>query len=142
MKLPPPEARRRFTASPVARLATSTADGRPHIVPVTFAADGDLLFFAVDHKPKSTGDLRRLRNIRANPRVALLADHYAPDWTTLWWARADGHAEIREADDRLTALPLLRQKYEQYARQPPAGPVVAVHVHTWTGWSYAEPAPR
>jgi PPOX class probable F420-dependent enzyme len=138
MKLSPSEARHRFTSSPVARLATADAEGRPHLVPVTFAADGDFLFFAVDHKPKSTGDLRRLRNIRENPRVALLVDHYAPDWTTLWWARADGHAEIRDGDARPEAVHLLRQKYEQYAQEPPRGPVVIISVITWSGWSFAQ----
>jgi PPOX class probable F420-dependent enzyme len=135
MKLSPSEARRRFVASPVARLATADAEGRPHVVPVTFAAEGDFVFFAVDHKPKSTWDLRRLRNIRENPRVALLVDHYDPDWTTLWWTRADGHAEIRESDARPTPIRLLQATYEQYADHPPAGPLVAIRVHTWSGWT-------
>ena len=59
-------------------MATTTEDGRPHLVPVTFAADGNYIYTAVDAKPKSktTAGLRRLRNIRADPRVAVLADHY------------------------------------------------------------------
>src|SRR5262249_12517357 len=48
------EARRRFAAARVARLATVAADGRPHLVPVTFAVRGDVLVTAVDHKPKRT----------------------------------------------------------------------------------------
>src|SRR5947207_9112063 len=92
LHLEPGEARRRFAAAVVARLATVTPDGRPHIVPVTFAVDGDVIYSAVDAKPKTTTRLARLRNIAAEPRVAVLADHYQADWDRLWWARADGAA--------------------------------------------------
>ena len=74
----------------MARLATAGPDSRPHIVPVTFAVDGDAIYSAVDAKPKTTADLRRLRNIAAEPRAAVLTDHYEVDWDRLWWARADG----------------------------------------------------
>jgi PPOX class probable F420-dependent enzyme len=132
------EARRRFVAAPVARLATAGGDGRPHLVPVTFAVDGDAVYFAVDHKPKRSQDLRRLRNIRENDRVALLVDHYADDWSALWWARADGTAEIVEDEARRAGpVGLLRDKYPQYRERPPRGPVVAVTVSRWSGWSYA-----
>src|SRR5258706_15176176 len=91
------EARARFAASQVARLATVGADSLPHLVAVCFALDGDRIVTAIDHKPKRTTQLRRLRNIRANPNVCLLADYYdADDWTALWWARADGTARILE----------------------------------------------
>src|SRR5215210_939155 len=82
-----------------ARLATAGRDGRPHVVPCTFAVLGDAtIVSAVDHKPKRTTALRRLANIAANPRVAVLADHYADDWTKLWWARADGTAHVVAPD--------------------------------------------
>jgi PPOX class probable F420-dependent enzyme len=134
------EARRRFAASPVARLATVSGDGVPHLVPVTFAPvpDGDRLYFAVDHKPKRSTDLRRLRNIRENGRVCLLVDHYADDWQALWWARADGTAEIVEdAAGRAGPVGLLRAKYPQYDDRPPEGPVVTVTVTRWSGWSFS-----
>ncbi len=94
LKLTADEARRRFGTAAVARLATIGPDGRPHLVPVTFALDGDRIYTAVDAKPKTTANLRRLRNIDADPRVTLLADHYEDDWDRLWWARADGRAAI------------------------------------------------
>ena len=84
------EARRRFAGARVARLATVGADGRPHLVPIAFACVDDVVWSAVDDKPKRTRALRRLDNVRANPRVALLADHYDEDWSALWWVRADG----------------------------------------------------
>ncbi|MFD4190470.1 TIGR03668 family PPOX class F420-dependent oxidoreductase [Amycolatopsis thermoflava] len=133
MRLDPAEARARFVASRVARLATVSADGQPHLVPVTFAVSGDEIVFAVDHKPKSTHALRRLANIAANPAVAFLADAYDEDWTRLWWARADGTATVVES--AAGAVDLLQAKYEQYARRPPEGPVVITQVTRWSGWT-------
>ena len=86
----PAEARGRFAAARVARLATADATGQPHLVPVTFAVAGDMVYTAVDAKPKRTTALRRLANVAANPRVSLLVDHYDDDWSRLWWVRADG----------------------------------------------------
>jgi PPOX class probable F420-dependent enzyme len=134
----PAEARRRFAAARVARLATVGEDGRPHLVPVTFALDGDTIVTAVDHKPKRTLALRRLANIAANPRVALLADEYSDgDWSALWWARADGTARVvAQGDERLGWLVA---RYEQYRQRPPEGPVILVDVERWSGWSAAGP---
>ena len=146
MRLDAGAARRLFAGSAVARLATVTPAGHPHIVPVTFVLDsrpaqGDWVYTAVDHKPKSTTRLQRLRNIQAHPGVALLADHYADDWTRLWWVRADGEAAVlgaaAEAAGAVGPLRLLAARYPQYAAQPPAGPVIAVRVDRWTGWAAA-----
>ncbi|TDD36475.1 TIGR03668 family PPOX class F420-dependent oxidoreductase [Nonomuraea terrae] len=136
-------ARERFAGQPVARLATADAGGRPHVVPVTFAVTGARVVTAVDHKPKTTMALRRLRNVRDNPAVSLLADHYEDDWTRLWWARADGTARVVEdGPDREAALDVLASKYEQYRGRRPAGPVIVVDVTRWSGWSAAAtPAP-
>ncbi|MFD0887120.1 pyridoxamine 5'-phosphate oxidase family protein, partial [Streptosporangium algeriense] len=91
-------ARSLFMTARVARLATigttAGAVGAPRLVPVTFDVDGDTVTFAIDHKPKRTTDLWRLRDIAADDRVCLLADHYEDDWTRLWWVRADGRARI------------------------------------------------
>lgn len=141
MKLSAEQARGRFIAARVARLATADADGRPHLVPVTFAVDQNVLVFAVDHKPKSTTQLRRLHNIAANPQVSVLVDEYAEDWTRLWWARADGTAVIVPPDspDAVEAVRWLAAKYPQYAELPPAGGVVLVDVARWSGWSWSPP---
>ncbi|MPY96930.1 MAG: TIGR03668 family PPOX class F420-dependent oxidoreductase [Actinophytocola sp.] len=135
MRLDSDTARRRFAAASVARLATADADAVPHVVPVTFAVHGDAIVFAVDHKPKTTTALRRLRNIDANPAVSLLVDRYEDDWTQLWWARADGNAEVHLEDP--PALALLAAKYPAYAERPPEGPVVRIDVSRWSGWSAA-----
>ena len=133
----PREARRRFASLPVARLATADATGRPHLVPMVFALDGDTVAGAVDHKPKRTAALRRLANIAANPHVCLLVDHYEEDWTRLWWARADGTARVTDAagPEGSRALRLLCERYPQYRDRTPGGPVVLVSVHRWSGWA-------
>lgn len=139
------EARQRFAAARVARLATADVHGRPHLVPIVFAvhrdAHGDTVYSAVDDKPKRSTSLRRLSNVRANPAVALLVDHYAEDWTRLWWVRADGVGRVLDAgdDEARHAVRLLADRYPHYRRHPPAGPVLAVGVTAWTGWSASAP---
>ena len=114
------EARALFVSARVARLATVDAERRPHLVPVTFAFDGDEIVTAVDHKPKRTTRLRRLENIEANPRVSVLADNYEDDWSKLWWARADGMARIGVPVPPSTSAPsALAARYPQYVEEPP-----------------------
>jgi PPOX class probable F420-dependent enzyme len=132
------EARARFAAERVARLATVDASGAPHLVPVTFAVDGDRVVSAVDAKPKRDGRLRRLENIATQPRVSLLVDHYHDDWRRLWWVRADGTARILEGGAELErALELLRDRYAQYRQVELIGPAVVVEVERWAGWEAA-----
>ena len=130
-----------FGTARVARLATVGPDGGPHLVPLVFALVEDVVYSAVDAKPKRHTALRRLANIAHEPRVALLADHYDEDWSTLWWVRADGTARVldpvRDAAEAATGLAALAGRYPQYRSTPPPGPVLAVDVHRWSGWSAA-----
>ena len=129
------EARERLAGARVARLATAGADGRPHVVPCTFAVLGeDTIVSAVDHKPKRTTALRRLANIAANPRVAVLADHYEDDWDALWWVRVDGSATVIDEPTAAILAPLVA-KYSAYATRPPEGPAIVVTLERWRGWS-------
>lgn len=125
----------RFGAARVARLATTNEDGTPHLVPVVFALVGDVVWTAVDAKPKSTTALRRLDNVRAHPRVSLLVDNYSDDWSTLWWVRADGAATILDVEDAAVGLDQLTAKYPQYQEQRPPGPVLKIDVARWSSWS-------
>jgi PPOX class probable F420-dependent enzyme len=137
MQLQPDEAVRRLLVSEVARLATASADAVPHIVAVTFAEASGRIYIAIDHKPKSSTRLTRLRNIEQNPSVSLLVDHYSPDWEALWWARMDGRARVLEpgnAPDE--AVGALRAKYPQYREVPLDGPVIEIEPARTTGWSY------
>jgi PPOX class probable F420-dependent enzyme len=130
-------ARERFGSARVARLATASADAQPHVVPIVFAVADDVLYTAIDWKPKTTRALRRLANIAANPSVAVLVDHYEDDWTLLWWARADGTARTAMGDEEEAALRLLTERYPVYESHPPPGPVIAVDVQRWSGWQAA-----
>ncbi|MCK1819318.1 TIGR03668 family PPOX class F420-dependent oxidoreductase [Streptomyces sp. XM83C] len=164
------EARRRFAAARIARLATVDPEGRPRLVPVVFAGgdadpegevdrEGDggpeggggpkggqehpaRIVTAVDHKPKRSPRLARLRDIAAHPEVALLVDFYDENWDRLWWVRADGIAHVLPPDapqertraEHAAAIARLRAKYPQYGDQPPDGAVIVIAVHRWTGW--------
>lgn len=129
------DARRRFAAAPVAVLASIRPGGGPHQVPVTFAVDGDDVLSVVDGKPKRPGRLQRHANLLADPRAGLLVQSWDPDWTRLWWVRADGLAEVSDGAGVLSrAEILLREKYPQYATVPTSGPVIVLRVRRWTGW--------
>jgi PPOX class probable F420-dependent enzyme len=135
----PDEARARFAAARVARLATVGADGRPHLVPIVFAVDDDQIYSVVDAKPKRTTALRRLANVRKNPAVAVLADYYEDaDWEALWWVRADGTGRIVDpgGDEGRRALARLAERYPQLQ---PTGDVLVVDVDRWSGWAAAAP---
>jgi PPOX class probable F420-dependent enzyme len=131
----PEEARARFAAARVARLATADPGGRPHLVPIAFAVAGDTIYSAVDSKPKRTRALRRLANVRENPAVSLLVDHWDEgDWERLWWVRADGDGRVLQPaePEAARAVELLR---ERYPRQRDAREVLAVDVARWSGWA-------
>lgn len=129
------EVRRLAGSARVARLATIDPDGTPNVVPIAFAVDGDTLYSAVDDKPKTTRRLRRLANVRRDPRVSVLIDHYEADWSRLWWVRARGTARVLgPGAESERALDLLAERYEAYRRRRPSGPVLAVDVTEWSSW--------
>jgi PPOX class probable F420-dependent enzyme len=126
----------RLAAARVARLATTDPDGRPHLVPIVFALDGDTLYSAVDRKAKRSRTLRRIENARVRPDATILVDHYEEDWGRLWWVRLRGRARVLDGGEELgRALDLLAQKYPQYRAEPPEGPVLAVDVTEVREWS-------
>jgi PPOX class probable F420-dependent enzyme len=128
------DARRRFAAASVARLATVTPDGRPHLVPIVFALADETIYHGVDAKPKRHNDLRRLSNLDANPYASVLVDHYEDDWDALWWIRADGTA--REVDpagpEGRRALELLEARFPRYRLR---GRLFGITVTRWSNWS-------
>ena len=130
----------RVITARVARLATIDPDGRPHLVPIVFAVDGDTLYSAVDRKPKRSQTLRRIENARVRPDVTILVDHYEDDWSRLWWIRLRGRARVLDdGEERDRALELLAAKYPQYREEPPEGAVLAVDVTEVLDWA-ASPA--
>ena len=130
--------RRLVAEARVARMATIDPDGRPHLVPLVFALEGETLYSSIDDKPKRTTRVRRLANLRANPdRVTVLVDHYEEEWPQLWWVRLRGTGRVlEEGPERDRGLGLLREKYPQYRDMPPRGAVVALDIAEWRGWSW------
>lgn len=116
-------------------LGTIGPEGQPHLVPIVFVvlAGGEIVT-AVDHKPKSTRDLKRLRNIDRDPRVTLLVDEYDDDWSRLWWVRVDGLAHVSDVAPP-GSNEALAEKYAPYRDSPPAGPWIVIEVVTLTSWT-------
>ena len=122
--------------APVGRLATVRRDGRPHVVPICFAVTDDVVYSAVDDKPKRHRHLQRISNVTATGAASLLIDEYDDDWSRLWWVRLDGQARlVDDTAEAERAISSLRDKYSQYRDQPPSGPVLALDVERWVGWS-------
>jgi PPOX class probable F420-dependent enzyme len=138
-----PEARRFLESHRVGHLATAGTDGAPHVVPVCYALDGEALYFVADEKPKRrpARELLRLRNLRANPRAAVVVDDWSEDWTRLAWVLVRGSARVvSDPAAHATALGLLRARYPQYRAMvlddPARNPVVRIdptRVVLWRG---------
>lgn len=132
---------------PVGRLATVTAIGEPHVVPVVFVADSGCLYSPVDGKRKSTTVLARVRNVEAHGRASIVLDHYDDDWLRLWWVRLEGPAWVERDDGALLARVerLLRRKYPQYGRDiaPYAGEptLLALRWERVSAWAQAGTPP-
>jgi len=113
-----PVERRYLSAARVGRLATADLEGRPHVVPVCFALQEGDIVSALDEKPKDAepDELRRVRDVRENPRVALVVDHYLEDWDRLGWVQVRGTAAVLDPGDdgHAGAVAALREKYDQY----------------------------
>ncbi|HEX4981143.1 MAG TPA: TIGR03668 family PPOX class F420-dependent oxidoreductase [Ilumatobacteraceae bacterium] len=122
----------------VARLGTLGTDGAVRLVPICFAVVGDHVVSAVDHKPKRTGQLRRLDDMVASGMATVLVDHYDDDWSRLWWVRIRGRATVHDPGDRSAApaLAALVAKYTQYRDHPPAGSVYRIAIDEIRSWRY------
>lgn len=120
----------------VARLGTVGVDGAVRLVPICFATVDDWVVSAVDHKPKRTGQLRRLDDIQRTRSATVLVDHYDEDWSQLWWVRIRGRAMVHvDADDEaVAALAALAAKYAQYRERLPAGAVYRIAMDEVRSW--------
>jgi PPOX class probable F420-dependent enzyme len=120
-------------------LATADANGQPHVIPVCYVFDGQTIYSVLDAKPKTTPlrQLRRVRNILANPHVSLVVDHYEEDWTRLQYVMVTGDAELLESGEEWTrAIAILREKYPQYQSmdlgESPVIKITPVRLVPWT----------
>jgi PPOX class probable F420-dependent enzyme len=129
---------RLIALAPIGRLATVRSNGSPHVVPICFVITDDVIYSAVDDKPKRHRHLQRISNVTSTGTASLLVDEYNDDWSRLWWVRLDGRARmVDNTSEAERAIRLLRDKYAQYRDQPPSGPVLAVDIQRWVGWSAA-----
>lgn len=126
----------------VGRLATVDDEGRPHVVPICYAlSEGARLVSAIDEKPKSTRELRRVRDVRSNPRVAVIVDRYVEDWTRLAWVQVRGRARVLEpsATSHEDAVRALAEKYGQYADHDlDSRPVLEIEIGSTVSWGCLE----
>jgi PPOX class probable F420-dependent enzyme len=113
------------------------APGRPTVVPVCFCVKGNLVYTAIDRKPKGRS-LARLSNIASNPRVAFLVDNYSEDWEELSYLLLHGDARlVRSEAEAEEARELLRQRYPQYRRLKLDGcPVLSIRVRESKFWAF------
>ena len=122
-----------------AHLATADASGQPHVVPVCFVFNGEFIYSVLDSKPKTTAlrQLRRVRNILANPRVSLVVDHYEEDWSRLKYVMVSGEASLLESGEEWgLSIVMLRQKYPQYHRMElDQSPVIKIVPARFVPWS-------
>ena len=120
----------------VAHLATTTPQGDPHVVVVTFAMAGETVVTMIDHKPKTTTRLQRLINLETHPRASLLVDHYVEDWRSLWWVRIDGPVSLEsEGTEWEAGRTALADKYHQYRQHPPQGTAILIAIDRVTWWA-------
>lgn len=114
----------------VARLATADPQAVPHLIPICFHYDGHRFYSVLDQKPKRTAvtNLKRVRNILSNPKVALVIDHWQEDWQGLWYVLINGTADLLyEGEEHQQALVALREKYPQYrAMDLDANPIIRI----------------
>lgn len=126
----------------VGRLATASPQAEPHVVPICFAYDGTAFYSVLDAKPKRVApeQLARVRNIRANPRVALLIDEYDDDWSRLQYVLVLGEAELLfSGEEHERALALLQEKYPPYrAMELQGAPVIRIRPRRLIFWSATE----
>jgi PPOX class probable F420-dependent enzyme len=121
----------------VAHLGFADDQGRPRVLPVTYAVHEGSLWSAIDRKPKRAAEPARVRYLRSRPRAALTVDRYAEDWETLAWVQALGTVDVVAAGDAQAAVAALGAKYPQYRAEPPPGPLLRLRPERLVWWSAA-----
>ena len=129
-----------LSSQKVAYLATTDVHAQPHLVPVVFVRMDDDIFICIDEKPKKHRFLKRLANIKANPKISLLVDNYDDNWQELRWVRVDGTAILLENTDESRAvfesvISTLRDKYPQYQTMDLSrGPLIRITINAIASW--------
>jgi PPOX class probable F420-dependent enzyme len=122
----------------VARLGLIDGDGRPRVLPITFAVADDAVWTAIDNKPKRSGEPARVRWLRRRPEASVCVDRYVDDWTELAWIQLLGRIDVLEVDRGASGMDALRAKYDQYESDPPPGPLLRLTVERAVHWRAAD----
>ena len=129
-----------LSSQKVAYLATTDVHAQPHLVPVVFVRMDEDIFICIDEKPKKHRFLKRLANIKANPKISLLVDNYDDNWQELRWVRVDGTAVLLENTDESrvvfeSVISTLRDKYPQYQTMDLSrGPLIRITINAIASW--------
>ncbi len=129
-----------LSSQKVAYLATTDVHAQPHLVPVVFVRMDEDIFICIDEKPKKHRFLKRLANIKANPKISLLVDNYDDNWQELRWVRVDGTAILLENTDESRVVfesvtSTLRDKYPQYQTMDLSrGPIIRITINAIASW--------
>ena len=140
MKLDHSKALVRLTGADHGVLCTANDERGTDAVPIVFAVVNEYLAFPIDTvKPKSSTQLRRIRNLESDPRATVLVQHWDKnDWSKLWWVRAElTWIHAPSTTDSISLEAALTAKYEQYSDQP----FTEIHmfrIERLTGWSAGE----
>lgn len=125
-----------FVASArLAHLATTRSDSTPHVVPISPVLDLDRLVFATEI------DTVKVRNIRANPFVAVCFDRYDEDWALLQQVLLYGAPYfIQTGMEFLRDRNLLYEKFPQYESSAPieeaTSVIVEVEIERASTWGF------
>lgn len=127
-----------FNAHHVAHLATVDSNKQPHVVPTCFALLDNHCYLSIDEKPKKVGpaELKRVRNIKINPSVALVIDRYSNDWSRLGYLLVQGRARVLEnGREHALAVQLLKERYKPYQSMDlEARPIIAIDITNVVSW--------
>jgi PPOX class probable F420-dependent enzyme len=123
----------------VGRLGFVDDEGGPRVLPVTFALAEGQIWSVIDQKPKRTDEPARLRFLRRDPRAALTVDRYSDDWEELAWVQVLGTVQILDLSEGAAGLAALSAKYEQYRKETPPGPLLALEPERYLWWRAADP---
>ncbi|HXG03882.1 MAG TPA: pyridoxamine 5'-phosphate oxidase family protein [Candidatus Binatia bacterium] len=128
-------ARKFLETARVVRLATVSRDGRPHVVPVCHAVEGDQVYIGTDRSGQ------KVRNIRATGRAALVADHYVDSWKGLRGVSVSGRADLFTRGPVFErGVRALYRKYPHYPRvaalEPGDSAIIRVKVERVMSWKY------
>jgi PPOX class probable F420-dependent enzyme len=118
----------------VARLAFVDDDDRPRVLPVTYAVAEDVVWSAIDDKPKRAAEPARVRYLRRRPEAALCVDRYDDDWNRLAWVQVLGRVEVLPIERGAAGLEALTAKYAQYRERRPPGPLLRLQPSRALHW--------